>query len=65
MRVTINKAIGAAVGTLATGLGAAMADGTLTAAEGIVAAGGALLTFGAVWRLAYAVPVTTGAHSRE
>lgn len=56
MRTTIRKAVGAAVGAGTAALGTAMLDGTLTLSEGIVAAGMTLVTFGAVWRLAYQVP---------
>ena len=38
-----------------------MLDGNLTVAEALVAAGMTLVTFGAVWRLAYQVPTEAGA----
>lgn len=56
MRVTARKAVGAAVGAGAAALGTAMLDGQLTVPELVVAAGSALLSAAAVWKLAYAVP---------
>jgi hypothetical protein len=56
VKTTIRKAVGAAVGVGATALGTSMLDGALTGPELLVAAGGALLTFGGVWKLAYQVP---------
>lgn len=56
MKTTIRKAVGAAVGVGVTALGTSLLDGDLTAAETIIAAGGALVTFGGVWKLAYQVP---------
>lgn len=61
MRTTIRKAVGAAVGAGTAALGTAMLDGNLTAAEALVAGGMTLVTFGAVWRLAYQVPADAGA----
>ena len=57
MRTTIRKAVGGAVGAGAAALGTAMLDGSVTLSEGIVAAGMALVSFAAVWRLDYQVPV--------
>lgn len=56
MRTTLRKAIGAAIGTAATSLGVALSDGALSTPELLGAGGGTLLTFGAVWKLAFSVP---------
>lgn len=56
MKTTIRKAVGAAVGVGTTALGTSLLDGNLTGPEVLIAAGGALLTFGGVWKLAYQVP---------
>jgi hypothetical protein len=64
MRTTIRKAVGAAVGAGTGALGTAMLDGSLSAAESIVAAGMTLVTFGVVWRLRYQVPHDAGVPRR-
>lgn len=65
MRVTIRKAVGAAVGAAAAAVGTAMLDGRLTVAEAVVAGGMTLVSFASVWRLAYAVPLDEGEHARR
>lgn len=49
---TVRKASAALIVTLLGGVGTAMADGNLTGAECIVAAGAALVATAAVWKTA-------------
>lgn len=62
-RITARKAITAALFAGIAALGAAMLDGNLTAAEGVVAGGMALTAGAATWRVPYyGRDVDDGAH---